>query len=346
MLMAMSQRMWMREQERRKRERERRARRRRNCAIAVFVLAIIAVICIVFAMNGNKNKPKETNAPIETVEVPEGEIDKSTAYNAYTTTRKADDIKLSFYNGSVFAGNALAETIGMYGILPDAYFYSNVNANLDNVYTVTTAGSTASIVEQFKSKNFKKIFLAFGENELKDGNSADFKSDYRALIQKIKEYQPNVSIYLIAIPPVTAEMSEANTNGITMSRIRSYNKQIKTLAVEEDIYYIDSIDALGDNKDFLPSGVSVDGVNLNKAAVIDLLYYVAKEAYIPTRADLEADAEREDEEEIEPDSTPSPVSDEEGNEPDPPAKPENNGDEPSPTVNVLKTSEIKKTKKE
>ena len=331
--MTMSQRMWIREQERRKRERERRARRRRNCAIAVFVLALIAVISIVLLMSGNKDeKVADTDASSSYTQAPE--IDKTVASNSYTTTREIEDIKLSFYNESAFAGNALAETIGMYGILERTDFYSDVNADVTNVYTIKTLGSTTSIAEQFKSKNFKKIFLCFGEKELAKGNSAEFKSDYRAFINKIKEYQPNVSIYLVSIPPVTHQASDMNENGITMSRIKSYNKQIKTLAVEEDVYYIDSVDALGDNKGFLPSGVSNDGINLNKAAVIDLLYYAAKEAYIPTRDELTKDDEEDIEEE---------ESTEENEES---ATSSASAPEPQATVNILKDSEIKKADKE
>ncbi len=337
--MTMSREMWMREQERKKRERLRRARRRRNCALAVFALAIVSVVLIVAFMSGGDSNSVTTDTTAHYTQTPA--IDKSAAEKHYTTTRKPENIKLSFYNDSAFAGNALAETIGMYGILGNADFYSNVNADLENVYTTTTIGSTASIVEQFKSKNFKKIFLAFGENELSRGNSAEFKSNYRKLIEKIKEYQPNVSIYLISIPPVTAEASDANINGVSMSRIRSYNKQIKTLAVEEDIYFVDSIDALGDNKDFLPKGVSNDGINLNKAAVIDLLYYAAKESYIPTRADLAADAKKEDKEDIEIEEDVEETSDNTTTTKQPTPAPEQEKSEQSSTVNVLKSSVIK-----
>ncbi len=336
--MTISREMWMREQERKKRERLKRARRKRNCAIIVFVLAIISVVTIILLMSDKETGSIATDTTVEYTKAPV--IDRTAADNYYTTTRTSENIKLSFYNGSAFAGNALAETIGMYDILDNSDFYSNVNVDLENVYTMTTSGSTTSIVEQFKSKNFKKIFLSFGENELRNGNSAEFKANYRKLIEKIKEYQPNVSIYLISIPPVTAETSDANNNGISMSRIRSYNKQIKTLAVEEDLYFVDSIDALGDNKDFLPKGISNDGINLNKAAVIDLLYYAAKESYIPTRTDLAADAKEEDEEEIEIEETEEPSADSTTEQAT--LTPKKEKTEDSSTVNVLKSSVIKK----
>ena len=116
-----------------------------------------------------------------------------------------------------------------------------------------------------------------------------------------------------------------------MEKIIDFNYIILSLAVDSKIYYIDSVDALGDNKGYLPKGVSVDGINLNKAAVIDLLYYASKEAYIPNAEDLKeisADAEEdtdeleEDEEEI----TPKP------------SKADTASPSPSPTVNVFKDS--------
>ena len=318
--MAMSQRMWIREQERKKRERIRRARRRRNCAIIVALLAIIAVVVIVLVNNGGDTPTEKANTEDVSVELAE---------TPYTTTITEDDIKASFFKDSAFAGNALAWTIGTYGILKDANFYSGVNINLDNVYKTTPVGSTTSIVEQFKSKRFSKVFLAFGENELLEMSSTDFKEEYIKLVDKIQEYQPNARIYLIGIPPVTAQVS--NNGDITMQKIKQFNKRIMSIAVDEEIYYIDSVDALGDNKDFLPKGVSCDGINLNKAATIDLLYYMTKDAYIPDSndlADLDSDDDNEDDEEIE--STPTPQKT---------ASPS-----PSPTVNVFKDKQNKEDK--
>ena len=329
----MSREKWMREQERKKRERQRKARQRRNCAIIVILLAVVSVIVIVASMNNSKTVKTQNEQTAEFTQSPD--FNRNVAQNPYITTRTVEDIKTSFFQDSAFAGGAVADTIGMYGVIGDAKFYSNVNADLDNIYTMTTAGSTTSIVEQFKSKNFKKVFLTFGENELAKGNPADFKIKYRDLIDKIREYQPNVTIYLISIPPVTAEASERNVDGVTMSRILSYNRQIKTLAVEEDLYFIDSIDALGDNKDFLPSGVSIDGINLNKPAVIDLLYYITKEAYIPTRQDLEDDDKYEEEDAVTEETTSTETTAEETQKPSATKKPDGN------EVNVLKDSVIK-----
>ncbi len=333
--MAMSQRRWQLEQERKRRERMRRQRRRRNCAIVVLLLAIIAVVAIIMINNG-ESRPidkgdKET--PVASVKT-----DIAAAENPYTTTRSEDDIKTSFFTDSAFAGNALAEAIGTYGILRESDFYAGVNIDVENVYTAKTFGSTTSVAEQFKSKRFKKVFLSFGEREMASLSSTAFKDSYIKLIDKIEEYQPNARIYLIGIPPVTAQTSEED-GVVTMKKIKEYNRRIMSIAVDEELYYIDSVDALGDNKDFLPMGVSKDGINLNKSAVIDLLYYIQKEAYIPDMEDLTDSA---DEDDIEEDD------DEEEEEAIPTKKPQKaDSASPSPTVNVLKdSSSTKRTREE
>ncbi len=339
--MSMSREMWRREQEKKRRQRERRLKRQRKCALIVFICAIVAVVAIiVLSNNKNDGKPAQTTTT-EYTQAPEP--DTSVARNAYTTTRTVEDLKMSFYNNCAFAGNAVADTIATYNILENTDYYSHVNADVSNVYTLTTNGSTTSIVEQFKSKKFKKVFLCFGEKELESGNSSQFRVDYEDLVQKIKEYQPNTTIYLVGIPPVTSIVSDAAVNGVSMSRINSYNKKIMSLAKSEEVYYIDSVDALGDNKGFLPQGVSYDGINLNRDAVIDLLYYGAKKAYIPTQADIDRGSEDEEKEEEE-ESTARPDKETEDDEDsEATQKPEKT---PSPSVNVLKDSEIKKAEEE
>lgn len=336
--MTASQRMWKREQERKRRERIKRARRRRNCAIIVLVLAIIAVIAVVMINRSqDSGETKETNTPSPS----SVQSDSKAVTDPYTTTREVDDIKASFYSDSAFAGNALAQTIGMYGILDNADFYTAVNADLENVYKLTPKGSTTSISEQFKSKRFDKVFLSFGENELTKLSSSEFKSQYKTLVEKIEKYQPNARIYLIGIPPVTADTSSSDEN-INMKKIQEFNKRIVSLAADKEIYYIDSVSALGDNKNFLPNGVSADGINLNKAAVIDLLYYSSKKAYIPTSEDVaslsEDDEEDEDEDDNAENSSDSDVK--------ATAKPKSTTQpSPSPTVNVLKDSVTDKSNK-
>lgn len=276
--MTMSQRMRMREHERRRRERIRRARRRRNCAIIVILLAALAVAVIVMSAN----KGGESKAPTTTASPTAEQVSTN---NPYTTTLTAEDLDSEFYENAAFLGNAVADTVAMYGILPDADFYTYVNADLDNAYS-KYRGKT-SISNQIKNKKFDKLFVSFGEKELAWESAEEFRDGYGTFVEKMIEKQPDCEIYLIGIPPVTSEVSDSGENGMTMDNIEEYNNEIKHIAAENDIFYIDSVEALGNGKGYLPEGVSKDGISLNKAAVIDLLYYAERNAYTPDATDLE-----------------------------------------------------------
>ena len=331
--MAMSQRMWRREQERRRRERERRARRRRNCAIAVILIAIAAgaTVTIRYCTAGGPVSEQTTAAPVTATAIPTPAIPSRTPI-------PVSELRTSFYDDSAFVGNALADGIALYGILPQTDVYAKVGIDLDNAYTTAADNASTSVVDQLKSSKFSKVFLCFGESELAAQDAQAFYDKYRELIATVKEYQQSARIYLIAIPPVTEEVSDSSSTGMTIDNIRDYNDTIKELAYDEDVYFADAYEALADNDGYLENGVSADGINLNRDCYIEMLNYIADNVYIPDREDLASSSESSDGEDG--------SSDEEQTER--PRRTETAGDDteeepsetasPKPAVNVLKDS--------
>ncbi len=341
--MAMSQRMWRREQERKRRERERRARRRRNCVLIVMLIAAaaIAAVCLRYCTGGTQTQSGAgqsagaavTEQPSATaaVEVPSG------------ADIPVSSLDTSFFDDSAFIGNALADGISAYGILPNSDIYARVGIDLDNAYTTAADNDSMSVVDQLKSKNFSKVFLCFGESELASNDASGFAEKYMELIEKVKSYQHGARIYVVSIPPVTREVSESSSSGVTISNILGYNDELKRLAVEEEVYYADAYEALADEDGYIESGVSADGINLNRDCYITMLNYIADNAYIPDMSDLSDDEEGgsgEDEENegteptSRPRSTERPTSEPDGEDH------EESTASPRPTVNVLKDSAV------
>lgn len=326
--MAMSQRMWLREQERRKRERERLARQRRNCMIIVILVIAAVVLVISKGCFGKKN-----SSVSETKETDIAEQEAQTAGTArYESETDITDVNMSFFDNSAFLGNSVADSIGMYNLLEDADFYTDVNLDVDNVYTTATGYSTTAAIDQLKSKQFTRVFLSFGESELSADNVKEFIKSYKKLIDKVKSYQLKAQIYVISIPPSTQETSSGSLYGMTLNKIKEYNNRIKAMAAEKEVYYIDSVAALGKDNGYLPQGASADGINLNRGCCIDLLQYITKKAYVPNSNGIsEKDTDEEDDE-----------KEDESEKTQTPKKSSSSEDEPEPTVNVLKDS-VKKS---
>ena len=331
--MAMSQRMWRREQERRKRERERRARQRRNCMIIVIV-AIAAVILIISKGCFGKKDSAVTEQPApEQSETLEQEA-QTKDVQRYESAIDITDVNTSFFSSAAFLGNSVADSIGMYNLLKEADFYTDITLDVDNVYTTATGYSTTAAIDQLKSKQFTRVFLSFGELEIASDDVKEFIKSYTNLIDKVKSYQAKAQIYVISIPPSTKETTSSGAYGMTLGKIKEYNRRIKAMAASEDVYYIDSVAALGKDGGYLPHGASADGINLNRGCCIDLLQYITKKAYIPDKNSL-SDEDEDDvlDEEDNPKSTAAPK------------KRSSSESEPEPTVNVLKDS-VKKSSEE
>lgn len=347
--MAMSQRMWKREQERKRRERLRRARRRRNCTITVILIAIIAVIAVIGKSCYDNNSKNNLQSSVSQPSVTQ-------APKPVSSLIPVSELDTSFYDNAVFVGNSIADGIALYGLLPQTDIYAKVGLSLDSVYTTAADNDSTAIADQLKSRKYSKVFLCFGEAELSSKDTSDFEDKYSELIEKVKSYQQSARIYLVAIPPVSQDTEE---NGMDVRNITDYNDTIKKLAESEDVYYADAYTALADDDGYLKSGVSSDGINLNRDCYIEMLNYIADNSYIPDLSDLdsESDESSDDKDTADSDnskdssgnskkeestekpskSTESPKSDKDKTDS------QKSTEDPEPTVNVLKDSAMNKS---
>jgi hypothetical protein len=245
--------------------------------LTLFLLVIIAVVVIVVKCSNGGTEVK-VDDPMATEQV------VGVDQNVQQTNAQIQ-VNAEYFDNAVFLGNALAEGIDVYGLLPYTDFYSGVGITLENVYTSSSGGSV-SMVDRLKSQKFSKVYLSFGETELTWEDATEFSSQYAALIDDVKEYQPSANIYIISIPPVS-ENSTLSVNGVNLRNIKAYNKALKALAARKKVYFVDSFDAVGE--DYLPDNVSSDGVNLNEYYCAQLINYAQKNAYIPSVTDLNTD---------------------------------------------------------
>ena len=339
--MTKSQRMWRREQERRRREREKRTRRRMLCtAIVVIAVIAVAVLAIFKACSSDGyeiSTPRENTESAETSAMPQ---EPQTA--VYSPVRDMSEVNTSFFDNSAFLGDVVADTINMYGLLPGASFYTSVILNLENVYTTAVGYGTVPAADTLKSTKFNKIFLSFGSSYLEQGDARGFGERYEELVEKVKTYQQNAQIYVIAIPPSSMTASGSALYGATVQNIADYNRQIENIAEEYRLFYVDSVSALANSNRYLSDGVSYDGICLNKGCVIDLLYYMVNSSYVPDGSNNSPDvltaAPGGDEAAVTGASatpTPSPTD-------EPQTQQVQTAPTPKPTVNVLKESAAKK----
>ena len=121
------------------------------------------------------------------------------------------------YADTALVGNSYIDSFFIYNALPDAACYYRVGLSVNSVFEqpmVQGEDTETPVIDLLEGKDFAHIVFFFGENELGWSNRSAFTTDYAKVIQTARSYCPEATIYLSAIPPVSAEVSARNENNV------------------------------------------------------------------------------------------------------------------------------------
>lgn len=168
------------------------------------------------------------------------------------------------YEDTALVGNSHVSSFSTYNALPGAACYYRVGLNVNSVFEqpMTQGDDTETpVIELLKNKDFSHIIFFFGENELGWSNREAFIEEYTEVIETARSYCPDAVIYLSAIPPVSAEVSEQNENNTNNTSIQACNEEIKRIAADNDAVYVDAFSALAGENGSLPDDAAADGIH-------------------------------------------------------------------------------------
>ena len=210
----------------------------------------------------------EEPQPIE----PSEELPKEVVYHT------VDD---SYFDDAVFIGDS--RTVGMYeygGLEETSTFYASTGLTIYKMFDskiVAVPGQKKKITveEALSEKQFAKIYLMIGINEMGTGTVESFMKAYGEAVQHLQELQPDAVIYLQAIMKVTTERSEQG-DYITNEGIEARNAEIAKLADDRKIFFLDVNPLICDETGGMVASYTYDGVHL-KAQYIPIWLDFLKE---------------------------------------------------------------------
>lgn len=193
--------------------------------------------------------------------------DKKTEEEKEPTAEKFDKNEKDNFADAVFIGDSRTEGLQINTGLTTAKFLAvkglKVDTALKDSVIKLKGGSKGTIIDGLKEGTYNRVYLMFGMNELGWPYLDVFTSRYEKLISEILEVQPNATIYVQSILPVTKEKSDKDSI-YNNKKINKFNKAIKKMADKNGYIYLDVASAVMDSNSALPSNASVDGVHLNK----------------------------------------------------------------------------------
>lgn len=172
------------------------------------------------------------------------------------------------YEDTALVGNSYIDSFYTYDAMPKASYFYRVGLNVNSIFEqpmVQGADTQTPVIELLEGKDLSHIIFIFGENELGWSNRDAFIEEYAKVIDTARDYCPDAVIYLSAIPPVSAEVSEQNENNTNNTAIQGCNAEIQQIAQENGAVYIDAFSALADANGCLPADAAADGIHPAKA---------------------------------------------------------------------------------
>lgn len=169
------------------------------------------------------------------------------------------------FSKALFIGNSITEGFSRWGDMKEATFYAVEGLNVNSFFNTDKfrwhnkqITPDAALAEG----NFDKVFLMFGINELGWRSKEAFINRYKAVIESVKEKQPNAEIYVQSIIYVTAKKSKSDKI-FNNKKIEEFNAQIEKMSKENQVKYIDLNKGLCGDKKYLPKDAATDGIHLS-----------------------------------------------------------------------------------
>ena len=175
-----------------------------------------------------------------------------------------------YFTDALFIGDSRTVGLSEYCEPLDerATFYSKVSLTiygaLDKPFIKTDAG-TISVEQALSEKQFAKIYIMLGLNEMGTGTVETFTEAYAEVIDRIRELQPDAIIFIQGIMHVT-EKKSSQDKYFNNKNINERNEALSQLADNKTIFYMDMNEAVDDENGNLLSELSFDDVHLKASS--------------------------------------------------------------------------------
>ena len=262
-----------------------------TAAAVVLILAVAAAVLIY--QRFQKNNPRTSSPPpgSSAVQSAAGNTSADLRQTAEPTepppppydfsqpVPEGEEVDNSYFDDAAFVGDSRTDGFMLYSGIGTG---DNLSANGVSIFkladrkSLTIDGEKYTALEALALKEYGKVYIALGVNELGYNNDKGYYNKFCAAIDEIRRVQPNAVIYIQGLIPVNEEQYLAATGHdyLTNDHLRVYNQLMRQVAEEKKVAYIDVYEAFVDENGALPEEDSRDGVHLYKESCQRWLAYL------------------------------------------------------------------------
>lgn len=184
----------------------------------------------------------------------------------------------TYFDDAVFIGDSRTEGLRLYSGISTT-FLSYVGQTIftvrDEKTVETTTNGTTSIYQALQAKQYGKVFICLGINEIAR-DPEDYEEAYRQVLDRIKQLQPDAVIYLVNLAPVNEELarSKGYAAAVNNANIGRFNGVIQEIAEDYEANHVDVFGHFVNDAGSLSADLCWDGIHLNVAANKDFYEFL------------------------------------------------------------------------
>lgn len=223
--------------------------------------------------------PTAGDAPEETTGIPEGRLKplRESTHEEYLNHISADiygdagvirassyefsKVDESYFDDALFIGDSRTVGLRDYTDLVDhADFLCETSLTVYKVMEESFKGK-GTVSQVLGTKDYGKIYLMVGINELGQGTTEDFMEKYTQVVDSLHELAPDAKIFIQGIMRVSGQKNDSDAI-FNNSNINARNNAIATLADNKQFFYIDVNEVVCDEEGNLTADYTHDQIHL------------------------------------------------------------------------------------
>ncbi|MGN0622051.1 MAG: GDSL-type esterase/lipase family protein [Porcipelethomonas sp.] len=189
----------------------------------------------------------------------------------------SDAVSQTYLNNCAFVGDSITVGLSDYQYVSSRNVIAQVGLNIDKINTepINTGSGEKTALESLKDLKPENIYIMLGSNGIEWLSVNEMIGFYSEFVDSVKSELPDSDIYVLSIPPVTAERETDEDKPVLNSDIDKFNSSLLDMSNKKELYYVDINTALKGNDGKFPEEYAADdGMHFNKETYQIMIDYI------------------------------------------------------------------------
>lgn len=182
-----------------------------------------------------------------------------------------------WFSDAVFIGDSRTDGLRLYSGIRGADFLAYKSLMIFHVVgndkvdqravPLNGVGDKKLVLDWLDEKQYAKVYLMFGVNELGYGDDGAFTDAFSRTVDEIRVRQPEAVLYIQSLVPIEPEKAHATNpaSWLNNDNVVRYNELLRQVCADKGVVYVDVASALVNDAGNLPPEGTTDGIHFTRS---------------------------------------------------------------------------------